>query len=78
VDRLVPIGGHNLLEPALAGLPVLFGPYIANQHPAGNQLLDLPAWASKFLTPTTLSRLSQTFSLMPRSRIVQVDRCGST
>jgi 3-deoxy-D-manno-octulosonic-acid transferase len=22
-----PIGGHNLLEPALAGVPVLFGPY---------------------------------------------------
>ena len=23
---LVPVGGHNLLEPALAGVPVLFGP----------------------------------------------------
>jgi 3-deoxy-D-manno-octulosonic-acid transferase len=23
----IPIGGHNLLEPALAGVPVLFGPY---------------------------------------------------
>ncbi len=23
----VPVGGHNLLEPALAGTPVLFGPY---------------------------------------------------
>ena len=24
---LVPVGGHNLLEPALAGVPVLFGPW---------------------------------------------------
>ncbi|HEX4047660.1 MAG TPA: glycosyltransferase N-terminal domain-containing protein [Elusimicrobiota bacterium] len=24
---LVPVGGHNLLEPAAAGAPVLFGPY---------------------------------------------------
>ncbi len=24
---LVPIGGHNVLEPAAAGIPVLFGPY---------------------------------------------------
>jgi 3-deoxy-D-manno-octulosonic-acid transferase len=28
---LVPLGGHNLLEPALAGCPVLFGPYCDNQ-----------------------------------------------
>ncbi len=27
---LVPIGGHNILEPALAGSPVAFGPYTAH------------------------------------------------
>ena len=27
---LVPVGGHNLLEPAAFGCPVLFGPYMHN------------------------------------------------
>jgi len=27
---LVPVGGHNLLEPAACGKPVLFGPYMNN------------------------------------------------
>jgi 3-deoxy-D-manno-octulosonic-acid transferase len=27
---MIPIGGHNLLEPASFGLPVLFGPYTHN------------------------------------------------
>lgn len=27
---LVPVGGHNVLEPAVAGVPVLFGPHTAN------------------------------------------------
>jgi 3-deoxy-D-manno-octulosonic-acid transferase len=28
---LVPVGGHNLLEPASLGLPVITGPYLKNQ-----------------------------------------------
>jgi len=34
---LVPVGGHNVLEPAIAGVPVLFGPWTANvrEHAAG-------------------------------------------
>ncbi|MBI5246162.1 MAG: 3-deoxy-D-manno-octulosonic acid transferase [Elusimicrobia bacterium] len=36
---LVPVGGHNLLEPALAGVPVLFGPHTEHiERPA--QLLS--------------------------------------
>lgn len=27
---LVPVGGHNLLEPAIHGVPVLFGPHVNN------------------------------------------------
>jgi len=27
---LVPVGGHNILEAAAAGVPVVFGPYMAN------------------------------------------------
>lgn len=37
---LVPIGGHNVLEPALAGLPVVFGPHIFNFEEAARRLLE--------------------------------------
>ena len=33
---LVPIGGHNLLEPAALGLPVLAGPYLFNTQEIAN------------------------------------------
>ena len=32
---LVATGGHNVLEPALLGLPVLFGPHMFNFTEAG-------------------------------------------
>lgn len=35
---LVPIGGHNVLEPAVAGLPVLFGPHHFNFVEIGSKL----------------------------------------
>lgn len=35
---LVPVGGHNLLEPALAGAPVLFGPFTQNAARAARAL----------------------------------------
>jgi 3-deoxy-D-manno-octulosonic-acid transferase len=36
---LVPIGGHNLLEPAALGLPVLTGPFYANSKEIAQLLL---------------------------------------
>jgi 3-deoxy-D-manno-octulosonic-acid transferase len=36
---LVPIGGHNLLEPAALGVPVLCGPYQANNKDIAAKLL---------------------------------------
>jgi 3-deoxy-D-manno-octulosonic-acid transferase len=40
---LVPVGGHNVLEPALLGLPVVFGPHIVNFAEASRQLLEAQA-----------------------------------
>jgi len=37
---LVPIGGHNLLEPAALGIPVLTGPYDANGRDIARLLLQ--------------------------------------
>jgi 3-deoxy-D-manno-octulosonic-acid transferase len=36
---LVPVGGHNLLEPAALGLPVLTGPSYVNSKEIGQLLL---------------------------------------
>lgn len=37
---LVPVGGHNVLEPALYGRPVLFGPYMQNFREADEILRE--------------------------------------
>jgi len=40
---MVPVGGHNVLEPAAVGVPVLFGPYMFNFTEAAHLLLDADA-----------------------------------
>jgi 3-deoxy-D-manno-octulosonic-acid transferase len=42
---LVPIGGHNLLEPAAAGVPVAFGPHTAHVGEPAEALLTAEAGA---------------------------------
>ena len=37
---LAPVGGHNLLEPAAFGVPVLFGPYTGHTRQSAGRLLD--------------------------------------
>lgn len=37
---LVPVGGHNLLEPAQWGRPVMFGPYVDHCRDIANLLLE--------------------------------------
>jgi 3-deoxy-D-manno-octulosonic-acid transferase len=40
---LVPIGGHNLLEPAALGLPVISGPHVFNAEEIAEMFVDLGA-----------------------------------
>ena len=40
---LVPIGGHNLLEPAAVGLPVITGPHVFNGQEIADMFVDLGA-----------------------------------
>ena len=40
---LVPTGGHNMLEPAALGVPVIFGPHIFNFADIGRKLVDAGA-----------------------------------
>jgi 3-deoxy-D-manno-octulosonic-acid transferase len=40
---LVPVGGHNVLEPAALGMPVLFGPQMHNFIAARDLLLETNA-----------------------------------
>ena len=40
---LVPVGGHNLLEAALVGKPVLFGPHVHNFREISAKLVDAGA-----------------------------------
>lgn len=59
---LVPVGGHNVLEPAALALPVLFGPHMHNFLPARELLLESGAAqelaTAQALGPALLTLLS--------------------
>ena len=40
---MVPVGGHNILEPAAMGVPVLFGPHMINFKEISHNVLALAA-----------------------------------
>jgi len=40
---MVPVGGHNILEPAAMGTPIMFGPYMVNFKEIAKNVLDLNA-----------------------------------
>jgi len=39
----VPVGGHNILEPAALGVPILFGPHMFNFAIISRMLLEAGA-----------------------------------
>jgi 3-deoxy-D-manno-octulosonic-acid transferase len=40
---LVPVGGHNLLEPAAQGLPIITGPHVFNAEEIAKSFIDVGA-----------------------------------
>jgi 3-deoxy-D-manno-octulosonic-acid transferase len=40
---MVPVGGHNILEPAALGIPIIFGPYMVNFKEISESVLALKA-----------------------------------
>ena len=40
---LVPVGGHNLLEPAALGLPIVTGPHVFNALDIADKFVELEA-----------------------------------
>jgi 3-deoxy-D-manno-octulosonic-acid transferase len=71
---LVPVGGHNVLEPAALALPVLFGPHMHNFQAARELLLEAGA-ALEIADQAALAR--QTLSLLgDRVRRARMGQAG--
>ena len=64
---LVPTGGHNVLEPALLGVPVVFGPHMFNFSEAARHLLDADG-ARQVQTIQHLTDILHTLLSDPRLR----------
>jgi 3-deoxy-D-manno-octulosonic-acid transferase len=59
---LVPVGGHNLLEPAVLGVPVITGPYQSNGKEIAQLLLQQGAALQVADAPQLAEVLKQLFS----------------
>ena len=59
---LVPAGGHNMLEPACLGLPVLSGNYVSNFHEVSNLLLEANALILVNDVPDLVDKVMQLLS----------------
>ena len=68
------VGGHNLFEPVLQGVPVLFGPHTHNQSESRHLILEASAGRE-----VPLSGLSQTLLELlegPEALIRHKEACG--
>lgn len=64
---LVPVGGHNVLEPALLGLPVLFGPHMFNFSEPAKKLLTVgSAW--QVVNAKALAEITNELLVAPKKR----------
>jgi 3-deoxy-D-manno-octulosonic-acid transferase len=64
---LVPVGGHNLLEPAALGVPLLTGPYTFNSEDIARLLIAQGA-AEVVRTPAELAARVSSLLLDPEAR----------
>ncbi len=84
---LVPLGGHNLLEPAACGIPVLFGPHTENVRASAAALLRTGggvvvrdgdelarAWLALLEDPEKRARRGASARQAVRTRAKAVDR----
>jgi 3-deoxy-D-manno-octulosonic-acid transferase len=64
---LVPVGGHNLLEPAVLGVPVITGPYTANSKDIARRLIE-QGGAVEVADPQALADAVRRFLQDPAAR----------
>lgn len=73
---LVPVGGHNLLEPAAVGLPVIFGQHVFTFSEISQQLLAVEA-GKQVTNEQTLLQAVEMYAVNPTLR-VQAGQSGLT